>query len=205
MVCFCYNVWFVLDAILQSWNNEVNAEISTPPRPTAKGPKRWTWMRTWTRARRDPTSTHHPALQPAVGPTGTTETEVNFSFVTFKLIYLLKGVLTGCITFIQLHKHSEPFRTAACWQILMRDRNALSASPSTHANRFDQREHLALSFNSSWTVFSPRRVMSYCTSMPPPLPLWMNCIWCLCTWTRSTLKIHAMTEIAPGFSTRINV
>lgn len=44
----------------------------------AKGPKPSTWRRTWTPARRDPTSTRHPARQ-TVRQTGATETEVSLS------------------------------------------------------------------------------------------------------------------------------
>ena len=54
----------------------VCANLNNSPRPTANGPKPSAWTRTWTRARRDPTSTRRPARRPAVGRTGTTETEV---------------------------------------------------------------------------------------------------------------------------------
>lgn len=49
---------------------------------TAKGPRPSTWRRTWRPAPLDPTSTPHPAHQPAVVQTGTIETEV-ISFVCF--------------------------------------------------------------------------------------------------------------------------
>lgn len=52
----------------------------------AKGLKRSAWMRTWTPARRDLTSTRHPAHQQAAGQTGTTETEVS-SLVFFSFFF----------------------------------------------------------------------------------------------------------------------
>lgn len=57
-----------------------HAKPQTSPRPAAKGPKLSAWTRTWTPAQQDLTSTRHPAHRPAVGQTGTTETEVIFLF-----------------------------------------------------------------------------------------------------------------------------
>lgn len=62
-----------------------------------------------------------------------------------------------------------------------------SITSSAHTNRCDQRERSHCFLTEAELPLAVSLVMSYCTSMPPPVSLRMNCIWFLCTWTCSTL------------------
>lgn len=162
----------------------------------AKGPKPWIWRRTWTPARQDLISTRHPAHRRAVGQTGTTETEVIFLFLCDHP-YLPPG------RFVRHRCALSVTRLNAAGECVDKPECRIGDPPlSSHANTCDQSKHLTAA-ELSLTL---RRAMSYCTSVSPPVSLRMNCNWFYLHMNLlNSLKIHTMTEIAPGFPSHINV